>query len=177
MVAAFFAVCEDCQAETSAVWAINEWACHSRAIKRLRETDSELSWLMEHHRLESAVEKRLLTRPPKRFVAPVQPPRLNARMALQQGLFVCLGDPGSDLFANLAPDVESEQPLQIVKIEFPRTTRGDVLKGLRRLNIRRDTLFPGLDGLAQSLAHRLVPTNLKREALLQLMGRPDGWPA
>jgi hypothetical protein len=97
-------------------------------------------------------------------------------MALQQGVFVCLGDPGADLFGNLAHEVEAEEGLQVVKIEFPRNERGDALWSLRRLNISREALFPGLDGLAQSLNQLLAPRNLKREALLHELGKPSGWP-
>jgi hypothetical protein len=177
LVAAFFALSEETAAETSAIWAINEWGCHRRAVKRIREVDSEYSWLQEHHAIDRAIEARLLTRPPTRFVAPVQPSRLNARMVLQQGLFICLGDPGTDVLGNLNPEVSDEDPLQIVKIELPHGARNEALHSLRRMNISRETLFPGLDGLAQSLAHLLVPRNMEREALLRELGKPNGWPA
>jgi hypothetical protein len=176
LVAAFFALCEENDADVAAVWAIDEFACHRRAVQRLRSIDSEFSWLREHHAIEGAIEARLTSRPAKKFVAPIQPSRLNARMALQQGVFVCLGDPGADLFGNLAHEVEAEEGLQVVKIEFPRNERGDALWSLRRLNISREALFPGLDGLAQSLNQLLAPRNLKREALLHELGKPSGWP-
>lgn len=176
LVAAFFSLEDDVDADASAVWALNGHVCHRRAVKRLRSIDPEYSWLQEHHDIERAVNDRLGARPAQRFVAPVQLSRMNARMAIQQGLFVCLGDPGSDLFENLSPEVEDEEPVQVVKIEFPRTERGEALWSLRRVNISRETLFPGLDGLAQSLAHSFLPRNIDREILLHLMGRPAGWP-
>jgi hypothetical protein len=175
-VAAFFALEEGAEADVCAVWAVDELACHRRAVKRLRSVDPDFSWLQDHHSIEGAVDARIGARPPHRFVAPVQPSRLNARMAIQQGMFVCLGDPGSDLFANLNPEVEDEQPLQVVKVEFPRSERGRALWALRQMGVSRETLFPGLDGLARSLEHLLVPRDLSREALLTLLDRPHGWP-
>jgi hypothetical protein len=97
-------------------------------------------------------------------------------MVLQQGVFLCLGDPGRDVLANLDAEVEDEDPLRIVKIEFRRSDRGQALGVLRRLNISRESLFPGLDGLAQSLAHQFVPRDFNREALVNLLGQPRGWP-
>lgn len=176
LVAAFFALCDESGSDLSAVWAIDETACHRRAVKRLRVLDSEFHWLKEHHNIEGAVEARLGARPATRFVAPIQPSRLNARMAIQQGVFVCLGDPGRDLFGNLIDSVEEEEPLRVVKIEFPRAHRGDALWELRRLNISRDTLFPGLDGLAQSLLHNLIPRSVTREILFNELSKPSGWP-
>jgi hypothetical protein len=176
LIAAFFALEEDAEAGTCAVWRIDELACHSRAVKRLRAVAHDYSWLRSHHDIEGAVESRLGVQPPDRFVAPVRPSRYNSRLALQQGIFVCLGDPGSDLFGNLNIEVEDEEPLRVVKIEFPRNGRGQALWNLRRLGISRETLFPGLDGLAQSLAHLFIPRNLHADALLAAMERPSGWP-
>jgi FRG domain-containing protein len=177
LIATFFALEEDTDSEEQycAVWAVDEYACRRRVVERLRAIDPDYSWLREYHNIEGAVNARL-PQPAQRFVAPIQPSRLNARMALQQGIFMCLGDPGSDLFGNLSPEVEQEPPLQIVKIEFPSRMRSEVLWALRRLGITRQTLFPGLDGLAQSLAHLLVPRNENTKALLHLLRRPSGWP-
>lgn len=175
-VAAFFSLEEDSPADKCAVWAVDELACHRRAVKRLRTIDPEFSWLRDHHNIEDAVNARIGAVPPQRFVAPVQPSRLNARMAIQQGMFICLGDPGSDFFGNLSPEVTDEDPFQVVKVEFPRSERGRALVALRQMGIGRESLFPGLDGLAKSLEHLLVPRDLTREALLTMMGRPHGWP-
>ena len=167
---------DDVDAATAAVWAIDELPCRRRAVKRLRSIDSEFPWLREHHNIEGAISARLGSRPPERFVAPVQPSRLNARMALQQGVFVCLGDPGSDLFGNLEDTVDNEDPLRIVKIEFPRAERSEALWALRRLNTSRETLFPGLDGLARSLSHLFVPRRASNGGHLKSIGLPRGWP-
>jgi hypothetical protein len=145
-------------------------------VKRLREIDSEFHYLLPHHSIEPALEARLRSKSVSRLVAPTTPSRLNARMVLQQGVFVLLGDPGADLFTNLAPPVDDEPALSVVKIEFPRSQRASALKALRRFNIGRDTLFPGLDGLAQSLPHLLLRPEIHQETLLEVMGRPSGWP-
>lgn len=176
LMAAFFALEKESEATHCAVWAIDEIACHRRAVARIRMIDSDFSWLQEQHNIEEAINARLGSSPPQRFVAPIQPSRLNARMAIQHGIFLCLGDPGSDLFENLIPGEPNEPPIRVVKIEFPRMERGRALEGLRLLNIGRESLFPGLDGLAQSLGQLLVPVNHALDALEEVLMRPQDWP-
>jgi hypothetical protein len=96
-------------------------------------------------------------------------------MALQQGVFMCLGSPAGDMFSNLtAPS--GEGMLRAVKIVFSRSGRPLFLEKLRRMNISRETLFPGLDGLARSLEHQLLETDGAQDALLQAIRLPSGWP-
>lgn len=175
MVAAFFALDEGGVDEQCAVWALSEDTCQARAAKRLASIAPGQGHLQPQSEIGAAVED-LLLKSPQRFLAPVQPSRLNARMVLQQGVFLCFGDPGSDLFANLSPVIEGEDDLTIVKLVFPREDRGRGLAELRRSNITREALFPGLDGLARSLDHLLVTRASMREASLSDPGRPQGWP-
>lgn len=176
LVAAFFALEGEGEEEDCAVWAMDEIACHSRAARRLAVVDSESAALRPQHDIEKAVAKQIGKRSLSRFVAPVRPSRLNARMSLQQGVFLVLGDPGSDLFANLQPVVEDEDPLRAVRVVFPRTSRGKALSALRRSNISRETLFPGLDGLAASLEHLLIGSDVMQDALQAEFRKPSGWP-
>jgi hypothetical protein len=177
LIAVFFALEEAADpSDDCAVWAIDENAAKRRAVERLRTIDPDSSWLQEQHDIAGAVDERLLASPAERFVAPVRPPRVNARMALQQGLFMCLGDPGSDLIANLRTEAKGLEPLRVVRLEFPRSLRPHALWALRRMGITREALFPGLDGFARSLSDQLVAAPSARETVIQLLTLPTNWP-
>jgi hypothetical protein len=162
------------------MWALNKWDVAKRCVSAMRAAlPDKLSWLSEHTLLVKPIESCFLPlRPPAPFVGPLRPFRLNARMVAQQGLFLCLGDPGRSVFENFEHDgVGDSHPIQAVKLVFPRTDRRAMLAALREMNIGRDTLFPGLDGLAQSFWHTLLPhTTIHTDALLRLISRPSNWP-
>jgi hypothetical protein len=85
-------------------------------------------------------------------VAPLQPFRMNDRLTIQQGLFLCPGSVEQTFLGNLkglAPTPMIRGNLH--KLRLPRKIRTDVLKALAKMNIGRATLFPGLDGFAKSL--------------------------
>jgi hypothetical protein len=87
------------------------------------------------------------------FVAPLQPFRMNERLTIQQGLFLCPGSAETAFMDNLKGLDDDSRVLRhsLHKIRIPRSLRADVLKALAKMNIGRATLFPGLDGFAQSL--------------------------
>ena len=93
------------------------------------------------------------------FVAPVQPCWRNARQVQQKGLFLCVGNPHQNFQYNLSSmqrDIEGSRPSSLgYKITIPGSQRLAALGGLERLGIGRATLFPGLDGFAQSLTTQL----------------------
>jgi len=93
------------------------------------------------------------------FVAPVQPRWLNARQIQQKGLFLCVGNPCQNFQYNLSSmqrDVEGKCLSSLgYKVIIPGSQRVAALCQLERLGISRVTLFPGLDGFAQSLTAQL----------------------
>jgi hypothetical protein len=95
-----------------------------------------------------------------RFVMPVNPFRLNQRLAIQQGAFLCPGDVTTSLEANLRemlPATRRRLGVIIkVRLAFTREVRREVVRRLLRMNVTRTSLFPGLDGFAQSLSGSLV---------------------
>jgi hypothetical protein len=92
--------------------------------------------------LEAAIE----------FVAPLQPFRMNERLTIQQGLFLCPGSSETSFMNNLKGlDEGIVLRRSLHKLRIPRQLRSEVLKALAKMNIGRATLFPGLDGFAQSL--------------------------
>jgi hypothetical protein len=85
------------------------------------------------------------------FVAPLQPFRMNERLTIQQGLFLCPGSAEAPFMQNLKGLDNGVLRNSLHKLRIPRGLRAEVLKALARMNIGRATLFPGLDGFAQSL--------------------------
>jgi len=105
------------------------------------------------------------------LVVAVQPYRMNERLTIQQGLFVCANRALSPFHSCLAGlllharerDRRSAQWLH--KIVVAAEARADVLRALNKINISAATLFPGLDGFCQSL-----------QVTVQLQ-ELDGWPS
>src|SRR4029453_7248630 len=71
--------------------------------------------------LEAAIE----------FVAPLRPFRINERLTIQQGLFLCPGSLESSFMKNLKGlDQGSVLPQSLHKLRIPRDLRAEVLKAL-----------------------------------------------
>lgn len=149
-VAAYFAL-EDAN-ESCAVWAIDYQWCQAKGLDSLRAKDSRLGSLVNLSSPEGFERVMSLGTP---GVFPAIPPRQNTRLTTQQGLFLCLGDCTKSFEENLlayGPEVADH----VCKIELPPGIRGEALADLYRMNINRATLFPGLDGFAQSIRHWLL---------------------
>ena len=91
-------------------------------------------------------------------VFPVEPFRRNERLMFQQGMFLVPGNPERTFMANFRTAVHGADWLEncIRKIVIPAGLRSQVLFDLEKMNITRATLFPGIDGFAQSLRYRLA---------------------
>lgn len=91
-----------------------------------------------------------------------EPDRLSARLAAQQGLFLWPGDVSKTVAENLRamPDLDRG----VRKITLPISERGRALDYLRLANISRTTLFPGLEGFAQSFRTALVKEPVEERA-------------
>jgi hypothetical protein len=88
---------------------------------------------------------------PIKFVAPLQPFRMNERLTIQQGLFLCPGDLRMSFEDNLLAFPQSDFPKYMHKILIPNILREDILIMLNKMNINRASLFPGIEGFAESL--------------------------
>jgi len=92
------------------------------------------------------------------LVAAVQPHRMNERLTIQQGLFLCANHAlfsfrrclGALLLHASNGRKPSAQWL-LHKLVIAPETRFDILRALNKININSATLFPGLDGFCQSL--------------------------
>ena len=150
-IAAYFALEEaekDC-----AVWAINMgWIVEKSKAKFIK---GSTAWKFLNEFVTEEKEKQFkkvyMRVNPKRFACPQNPFRLNERLTIQKGVFMCPGDVTLSFEENLRslPGWNKEQ--NIKKIIIPLQFKREALDTLYDMNVTRATLFPGLDGFAKSL--------------------------
>lgn len=91
------------------------------------------------------------------LTAPVQPYRMNERLTIQQGLFLCPNHPLIGFERSLksllhcANKRSGTNVRSLYKLIIEPSARLDVLGMLNKMNINSATLYPGLDGFARSL--------------------------
>lgn len=96
------------------------------------------------------------------FVYPMNPLQLNVRLVAQQGLFLCPRDINRSFEENLKAMKPDGRVLK--RLLIPKEVKNNILRELYLMNITRASLFPGLDGFAESLGPRLVfPESLQPE--------------
>ncbi len=88
------------------------------------------------------------------LVAPLEPYYTNERMTIQQGLFLVPGNIKESFMENLKSYVEQGIQDHLLKIIISNEARIDALADLYDMNINRTSLFPGIDGFAQSFNTR-----------------------
>lgn len=143
----------------AAIWALSAQPTSNAAIKVLLPNES----------MQKAFEQYSITRkgepfesvfmkadPPVAFVSPVNPYKLNQRLVVQQGLFLCQGDIRYPFEENLRAVPEATEPVNLRKFLLPRSILSDAFMGLHRMNISYSTLFPGIDGYSRNLRHRVA---------------------
>lgn len=92
-----------------------------------------------------------------KFTVPESPAILNQRQHLQQGLFLCPGDISSNFMTNLLYPYNSASGIKDIRKLICTLTLPELrkeLQNLLRMNISRESLFPGLDGIASSMKYR-----------------------
>lgn len=160
-IAAYFAVEDVGNDEPCAVWAVSEAWCLSKADAVLKAGGLKadfptFSWLY--------VASDFIPIP---LVAPAGPQKLSSRQIAQQALFAVPGDLSLSFEENLRrmldPNEDIREHVKCYQIEGAR--RGEVLRDLRLMNINRASLYPGLDGFAQSLKYELVDEDIQQWAL------------
>ena len=153
-VAAYFAFEKAVQNTKVVIWAINvKWfqdhlneisPCISRKYKEYQKKRVQYSKNFD------LVFRR---NEPVKLMLPINPFRLNERLAYQKGIFLCPGDIRSSFVDNLIGNID-EMRENIKKFIIPTLENNEnTIKGLDVLdsmNISQTTLFPGLDGFARS---------------------------
>jgi hypothetical protein len=92
----------------------------------------------------------------KKFVDLENPFRLNTRLVIQQGTFLCPGDVSCSFEDNLKNLKDWNDRKNVLKIflNFSKQERETALNELHRMNINQASLFPGLDGYSRSMKQR-----------------------
>jgi hypothetical protein len=112
------------------------------------------------------------------FVWQGDPPRMPQRVIAQSGTFLVsshLGMTVEEILANY-PDADE----LLIKFVLPTQVRPEAMATLYSMNITQATLFPGLDGLARSMAYEFeyswsidLTTNQELEAMRDpRLGKP-----
>ena len=164
-VALYFAL-EQHELKPGVVWAIDrDWI--ERRSRQLMAPDADLPEMGDRKGMAQYLSRTLLRKGNPLAVVLAEPLQVNERVAAQQGLFLCGLSLRLQMFSILHgmilhPEIPENPP--ITKIVVKRRKRAKMLDQLRRMNIHRASLFPGLDGFARSLG-----VDLEARILLQVM--------
>ena len=88
---------------------------------------------------------------PVRSIWAVNPFRLNERLTVQQGVFLCPGDLTASFEDNLIAGGPTPSNLVCFELSTEPDARREMLSALHSMNINYASLFPGLDGFCRSL--------------------------
>jgi FRG domain-containing protein len=150
-VASYFALehaMNDC-----AVWKIDkEWL--NEGGYNLFQNSSRTTGILEQgisEKIEDRFREDVLSREPIAAVVQVNPFQIDERLTIQKGVFLYPCHIGETFETNLKAMPGFEDPTKVLKLTIKREERRHALKTLHSMNIGRATLFPGLDGFAQSL--------------------------
>jgi len=155
-VALYFALIEAPQDDRCAVWAINLDWLNSRGHE-LIGLDAVMS-VMRNIQTNGGNRYSSIPLTEQPVIVKVDPLRANERMVAQQGFFLCkLYHRATFSQILMSMMINPEVPDQPVlrKLTIDKRLRIEFLKQLRGMNIHSASLFPGLDGFAQSLKHDL----------------------
>jgi FRG domain len=165
-VATFFAM--ESAEQDAAIWALSTEFTMGHTSNLLSETQTMLD-LEEESR--AVLQAHLSGHQTSTCVMLVEPHRMNARLAVQQGCFVVPGDLSKSFMENLAHCLEVDVTAlaakrarlmrhrdadrifdtPIVKIVLPKAIHNQAVWDLDQMNVNATSLFPGLDGFARSL--------------------------
>lgn len=149
-IALFFALEMASPGTTCAIWAIDQvWLFNC-----LRGRQEAAAAFAIDPELRDPQAARAVLESDIKSVAPLVPYYLNERLAVQQGVFLVPLDLKVSFMDNLRAEPSPTQlRKKVLKLEIPvvRKVQYQMLMSLERLNVHRLSLFPGIDGFAQSL--------------------------
>ena len=168
-IAVYFAMEKSCEESCPhAIWAVRSKWVKERGIQLLREggkdvrylenVQNEQEWELQQPFFESLLN--LLSEDEEPIghsqedplcVFPVNAMRLNERSTIQQGVFLCPGKVTKPFEENLKSLEGFDNEENLVKLIIPDHLRLEALARLHAMNINRASLFPGLQGFAESL--------------------------
>ncbi len=141
---------------SSVVWCVNQmwWSKKARLIMGDRRYEQRNKY---ETRNDASFIPLYMNEKPYKMVGLENPFFFNQRLNIQQGVFLCSGNVAVSFEENLKALEEWQNANAVIKIqcEMSIEDRLRALKELHKMNIHRESLFPGLDGFAQALSHRL----------------------
>lgn len=152
-IAAYFAVergSSDC-----AIWRINgPWSLKESATRLRSAGKANVDTIFEPFTEDSekTVQALFFEEPYVDAAWVINAFRLNERLRIQQGVFLIPGDISHDFMVNLEAMPGHDAEENLLKIVIPHGERKEALRRLWEMGISRTSLFPGLDGFAQTLA-------------------------
>ncbi|MDQ3564213.1 MAG: FRG domain-containing protein [Pseudomonadota bacterium] len=151
-VAAYFAFEKTGETGKHVIWALNhDWVVtQTRDLLEKVDLVEVLRMYVDNRESSAEAFSQLFMRDtPIPFVYPVNPFKLNERLTIQKGLFLCPGDISKSFIENLS--ALGNLSANLIRIEIDKRIRSEALVYLDRVNMTSASLFPGLDGLARSL--------------------------
>jgi hypothetical protein len=149
-VASYFALehaMHDC-----AVWKIDKEWLKDEGEKLFRRISRPTRLFEKGFEIvEGAFKDDVLDREPVAAVIQVGPFQLDERLTIQKGVFLYPCHAGETFESNLKAMPGFNDPSKVLKLTIKHDEHRHALKTLHSINISRATLFPGLDGFAQSL--------------------------
>jgi hypothetical protein len=145
------------------IWAINIHFLKMKAIEKLSGHYAEYLKGSRSIINEELFEKIFFDNSCS-LVFPVEPFRMNRRYSLQQSHFVSTGN-AAEPFMHQLEFLGDEMSQAVIKIEMPAGIKNEVLRDLQKLNLHRASLFPDLDGYAESLRLRYNSMRTAEETL------------
>ena len=154
-VAAYFAI-EDCAPDMPCrVYIVNLQELHNEVLEKTPGLFDAVMKSPSHAIGDMTVFNEFVMQRSELSVLAVEPFRMNERMAVQQGLFLVPVSTQHSFLANLkgavAGELTATDYLWALDLELDAPNRLNCLEELRKMNIHRGSLFPGIDGFSQSL--------------------------
>jgi len=137
-----------------ALWVVDgKWVLNESVEALVRNGKPEAKRLLElmQESTEKICSEVLFDSPDVKSAIPLNPFRLNERLRIQKGVFLVPTDIGTSFMDNLRALPGYGQDDHVVQYILPASVREEAIEALYYMNISRTSLFPGLDGYAQSL--------------------------
>jgi hypothetical protein len=170
------------QQHDGAVWAFDRWWLYESAGALILDTPEKRSAAEEEIQKDPelkdlpllyvpAMRASLITSEawldnPATMVLPAAPHKLTQRLSIQQGEFLIPRDVNVGFMANLA--AHKPKAGCLIKFIIPAEGKAYALGQLRLMNITRASLFPGLEGFAQSFQQLLIKESEKAKSVRAL---------
>jgi hypothetical protein len=155
-VAAKFAAGEG--PKSAVIWCLNAEWCRERAEVQAVVGSDVKSRAVDEVRNDDTF-RRIYLDAHQRFVCLENPLRLNQRLVLQRGLFLCTGNISVGFQQNVEAMDGWDSELNMVKLMLRLKTKTHVeqfANQLKQMNMTSAVLFPGLDGFAFSLGELIL---------------------